>query len=55
MTSVLTLKSLEALGQLANGTATKIVVPSDLQGIAGLATSLAGDREGNQGRKAAGK
>ncbi len=40
-TSVLTLKSLEALGQLANGTATKIVVPSDLQGIAGLATSLA--------------
>ena len=38
--SVLTLKSLEALGQLANGTATKIVVPSDLQGIASLATSL---------------
>ena len=38
--SVLTLKSLEALGTLANGSATKIVVPSDLQGLAGLATSL---------------
>ena len=38
--SVLTLKSLEALGTLAQGNATKIVVPSDLQGLAGLATSL---------------
>ena len=38
--SVLTLKSLEALGTLANGNATKIVVPSDLPGLAGLATSL---------------
>lgn len=38
--AVLTMKSLEALGELANGKATKIVVPSDLQGLAGLATSL---------------
>lgn len=38
--AVLTMKSLEALAQLANGKATKIIVPSDLQGIAGLATSL---------------
>ena len=38
--SVLTLKSLEALAQLAEGKATKIIVPSDLQGLAGLATSL---------------
>ena len=38
--SVLTLKSLEALGKLADGNATKIVVPSDIQGIAGLATTL---------------
>ena len=38
--SVLTLKSLEALAQMADGKATKIVVPSDLQGLAGLATSL---------------
>ena len=38
--AVLTMKSLEALGTLANGKATKIVVPSDLQGLASLATSL---------------
>ena len=38
--AVLTMKSLEALGQLAQGRATKIVVPSDLQGLAGLATSF---------------
>ena len=38
--AVLTLKSLEALGTLANGQATKIIVPSDLQGLASLATSL---------------
>lgn len=38
--SVLTLKSLEALGKLAAGQATKIVVPTDIQGIAGLATTL---------------
>ncbi len=38
--AVLTLKSLEALGVLANGHATKIIVPSDLQGLASLATSL---------------
>ncbi|HIX58710.1 MAG TPA: SPFH/Band 7/PHB domain protein [Candidatus Blautia gallistercoris] len=39
-TSVLTIKSLEALEKVANGRSTKIIVPSDLQGIAGLATSL---------------
>ena len=38
--AVLTMKSLEALGKMAEGKATKIVVPSDLQGLAGLATSL---------------
>ena len=38
--AVLTLKSLEALAQMADGKATKIIVPSDLQGMAGLATSL---------------
>ena len=37
-----TLKSLEALGVLANGKATKIVVPSDLQGLASLATTFKG-------------
>ena len=38
--AVLTLKSLEALGVMANGHATKIIVPSDIQGLASLATSL---------------
>ena len=38
--SVLTLKSLEALANMANGNATQIIVPSNIQGIAGLATSL---------------
>ena len=38
--SVLTLKSLEALANMSNGNATKIIVPSNIQGIAGLATSL---------------
>ena len=38
--AVLTLKALESLGALANGTATKLIVPSDIQGIAGLAASL---------------
>lgn len=37
---VLTLKSLEALETLANGTSTKIIVPSNLQGIATLATTF---------------
>ncbi|MCD8344847.1 MAG: SPFH/Band 7/PHB domain protein [Oscillospiraceae bacterium] len=37
----LTIKSLESLNVLADGKATKIVVPSDIQGLAGLATSIA--------------
>jgi len=37
----LTIKSLESLNALAEGKATKIVVPSDIQGLAGLATSIA--------------
>jgi regulator of protease activity HflC (stomatin/prohibitin superfamily) len=38
--AVITLKSLEAFEKAANGQATKIIIPSELQGIAGLATSL---------------
>ena len=38
--SVLTLKSLEALTKVADGKATKIIIPSEIQSIAGLATSL---------------
>ena len=38
--SVLTLKSLEAFAKAADGKATKLIIPSDIQGIAGLAASL---------------
>ena len=37
--AVLTLKSLEALAQVADGQATKIIIPSEIQGLAGLATT----------------
>jgi regulator of protease activity HflC (stomatin/prohibitin superfamily) len=38
---VISIKSLEALEKLANGKSTKIIIPSEIQGMAGLATSLA--------------
>ena len=38
--AVLTIKSLEAFVQAADGKATKIIIPSQIQGIAGLASSL---------------
>jgi regulator of protease activity HflC (stomatin/prohibitin superfamily) len=38
--AVINIKSLEALEKLANGRSTKIIVPSNIQGMAGLATSL---------------
>ncbi len=38
---VLTIKSLEAFAKAADGQATKIIIPSEIQGIAGLATSIA--------------
>ena len=37
---VLALKSLEAFAKAADGKATKIIIPSQIQGLAGLATSL---------------
>lgn len=37
---VLTIKSLEAFQKAADGKATKIIIPSNIQGLAGLATSL---------------
>lgn len=40
-TAVLTLKSLEAFGKAADGKATKLIIPSDIAGVAGLATTLA--------------
>lgn len=39
--AVLTIKSLEAFAKAADGQATKIIIPSEIQGIAGLASSLA--------------
>jgi regulator of protease activity HflC (stomatin/prohibitin superfamily) len=37
---VIAIKSLEAFAQAADGQATKIIIPSDIQGLAGLATSV---------------
>ena len=39
--AVLTIKSLEAFEKAADGQATKIIIPSEIQGIAGLVKSLA--------------
>lgn len=39
--SVLAIKSLEAFAKAADGKATKIIIPSEIQGLAGMATSLA--------------
>ena len=39
--TVLQLKSLEAFAAAANGKATKIIIPSEIQGIAGLVKSIA--------------
>ena len=38
--AVLRIKSLEAFSQAADGKATKIIIPSEIQGIAGLAASV---------------
>ena len=38
--AVLTLKSLEALAKVADGKSTKIIIPSEIQSLAGLAASL---------------
>ncbi len=40
--AVLRLKSLEAFEKAADGQATKIIIPSEIQGIAGLASSIKG-------------
>ena len=38
--NVIQLKSLEAFAKAADGKATKIIIPSEIQGIAGLAKSV---------------
>ncbi len=49
--AVLTIKALDAFAAASNGQATKIIIPSDIQGIAGLATSLkeiiVGEKDGS--------
>lgn len=52
--AVLTLKSLEALAQVADGQSTKIIIPSELQSLAGLVTT-AGELFGAAGSEAQGK
>jgi regulator of protease activity HflC (stomatin/prohibitin superfamily) len=49
--AVIALKSLDALQKMADGKATKIIIPSEIQGIAGLATSVAElmDKRGIEG------
>ena len=37
---VIKLKALEAMQKVADGKATKIIIPSELQGLAGMATGL---------------
>ncbi len=39
--AVIAIKSLESLEKLADGKSTKIIIPSQIQGLAGLATSIA--------------
>lgn len=40
--SVIALKSLETMEKVADGKSTKIIIPSEIQGLAGLASSLKG-------------
>ena len=37
---VIKLKALEAMQKIADGKATKIIIPSEIQGLAGLANGL---------------
>lgn len=50
--AVLRIKSLEAFAKAADGRATKIIVPSDIAGLAGLAQSLAETVSGQYGSRA---
>lgn len=45
---VIALKSLEAFAAAADGKATKIIIPSEIQGLAGLATSVAEVMKGDE-------
>ena len=43
--AVLTLKAYEALAEVSKGQATKIIIPSEIQGVAGLVSSIKGVAE----------
>ena len=43
--AVLTLKAYEALSEVSKGQATKIIIPSELQGMAGIVSALKGISE----------
>ena len=45
---VIKLKALEALEKVADGKATKIIIPSEIQGLAGLAASTKALVEGDK-------
>ncbi len=49
---MLQLKSLEAFAKAADGKATKIIIPSDIQGMAGLVTSVAEIAKSQDGKTA---
>ena len=49
--AVLQLKSLEAFAAAADGKATKIIIPSDIQGMAGLVTSVAEIAKNQDGKQ----
>ena len=51
--AVLQIKSLEAFAKAADGKATKIIIPSEIQGIAGLVKSLVevGEKDDNAGAR----
>lgn len=48
--SVITLKSLEAFGKAADGKATKIIIPSEIQSIAGLAAGIKESISGSENK-----
>ena len=52
---VLIIKSLEAFEKAANGRATKIIIPSEIQGLAGLASALTATARNRCGRNPSGQ
>jgi hypothetical protein len=51
--AVLQLKAIEAFGKAADGKATKIIIPSEIQGIAGLVSGIKAVSDGTEDTKSA--